>query len=595
MPNTVRSRRIQITGGLTVAAALAAIWYLLPNGSLPSIALLPTPTILVLSGLALSTFISEDLALVTAGALVAQGRLGFLPAVVACIVGIFVGDVLLYLAGRLGAGRLLRTPSGRRLVSTEALNRAQQWMGDRTFAVVLLSRFTPGLRLPVYVAAGVLSKDFLKFSSALLLAAVVWTPLLVGAGGAVAESSEAITNGVWGGIALPVAILVGILYAGRRAMRFAAGRRRGRRFLAAIRRRFHWEFLPAWLSYVPVALYIAWLGMRHRCLTVFTAANPGIPYGGGFVGESKSHILSGLGRGGAPIARFTTIDRNLSPAQRSTAARRFMESQELDFPVVLKPDRGERGRGVAVIRSVREMTRYLETAEEDTILQKYVEGREFGIFYYRFRNDETGRILSITRKEFPRVIGDGTSTLADLILADRRASMLASSYLRQSDRNPDEVIPASEAVQLIEIGAHCRGTVFLDGGDLETEALRRAVDEAARALPGFYFGRFDVRSPSVETLKRGEFRILELNGVTSEATHIYDPAISVVEAYRVLFKQWRIAFEIGALNQKAGVQPDDVVGLIRMIRQRGTTENNSVASGETTEAWASKAAIRESA
>ncbi len=76
-------------------------------------------------------------------------------------------------------------------------------MGDRTFAVVLLSRFTPGLRLPVYVAAGVLSKDFLKFSSALLLAAVVWTPLLVGAGGAVAESSEAITNGVWGGIALP--------------------------------------------------------------------------------------------------------------------------------------------------------------------------------------------------------------------------------------------------------------------------------------------------------------------------------------------------------------------------------------------------------
>jgi hypothetical protein len=57
-------------------------------------------------------------------------------------------------------------------------------------------------------------------------------------------------------------------------------------------------------------------------------------------------------------------------------------------------------------------------------------------------------------------------------------------------------------------------------------------------------------------------KIIELNGVTSEATHIYDPKLSLFDAYRVLFQQWRIAFEIGALNRKRGVRPASVRGLV---------------------------------
>ena len=589
MPNPPLPRRLASAAGVALVAALAAIWYFSPDGG-------PWPSagLLTALGLALSTFISEDLALVTAGALVAQGDITLGLAVVACILGIFVGDVLLYLAGRLGGGRLLRTRPARRFVSAEALDHASRWMGERTFSVVLLSRFTPGLRLPVYVAAGVLGKDFRKFSLALLLAAALWTPLVVWAGGEVAERSAAITIGGWGGIALPIALVVGALFAGRRFVSLLADRRRRRRLVGAFRRRLHWEFLPVWVSYIPVALYIGWLGIRHRSLTLFTAANPGIAGGGGFVGESKSSILAGLGRGGAPIGRFTTIDRRLSPARRLAAAHRFLGNQPT-FPVVLKPDRGERGSGVAVIRSVAEMTRYLERVEEDIIVQEYVGGREFGIFYYRFPEEETGHILSITRKEFPEVVGDGTSTLEDLVLADHRAAMLASNYLRECALDADTVIPKGEVVPLVEIGAHCRGTIFWDGGDLETEALRRAVDRSARALPGFYFGRFDLRSASVEGLRKGRFRILELNGVTAEATHIYDPRISVVEAYRTLFEQWRIAFKIGERNRRAGAQPEDLASLIRMVRRRSGAGGPSVPASEAAESWAPKTAIGESA
>ncbi len=588
MSNTKFVSRFGLAIALAGGAALLAAWYFTSSpdagsGSFVAIAL----------ALALSTFVSEDLALMTGGALVAQGRLEFWPAVAICIVGIFVGDVLLYMAGRLGGGWLLGTRLARRFISPEAVERASRWMGDRTFSVVLLSRFTPGLRLPVYVAAGVLSRDFRKFSLALLVAAIAWTPLLVGAGGAVSERMTTATSGVWTGIVLPAALLAGILFVGRKSLAFFSNRRSRRRLAGAIRQRLHWEFWPVWLSYIPVAIYIVWLGVRHRSLTLFTLSNPGIPCGGGFAGEPKSHILSALGAGGAPIGRFTAIDPQGSLRQRVSAARSFLETEQLNYPVVLKPDCGERGTGVEVVRSLTELTAYLEQAKNRVVIQEYIGGDEFGIFYYRLSGEKRGHILSITRKEFPHVVGDGSSTLEDLVLADSRAAMLAETYLEQCPRDREAVVADGEVVQLIEIGAHCRGTIFLDGSDLETEALRRAVDVSAHAMPGFYFGRFDVRSQSVEALMEGKFRILELNGVTSEASHIYDPRVSVIEAYRTLFNQWRIAFQIGELNRQAGAQPDSIAGLVRIVRQRAG--GSTVPAVDVREGWAAKTPIGDSA
>jgi hypothetical protein len=74
----------------------------------------------------------------------------------------------------------------------------------------------------------------------------------------------------------------------------------------------------------------------------------------------------------------------------------------------------------------------------------------------------------------------------------------------------------------------------------------------ARRFDGFYFGRFDVRAASAEAFSRGEFTVIELNGVTSEPTHIYDPHVTLIDAYRALFEQWSLAFEIGAANARAG-------------------------------------------
>jgi len=158
--------------------------------------------------------------------------------------------------------------------------------------------------------------------------------------------------------------------------------------------------------------------------------------------------------------------------------------------------------------------------------------------------------------------------LEELVLADDRAICMSDFYLRKNSARAQQVPTAGERVQLVEIGTHCRGAIFLDGGDTITPALEEVIDRIARNFDGFFFGRFDIRVPSREDLAAGRnLKIIELNGVTSEATHIYDPKLSLFEAYCVLFKQWRIAFEIGDRNRAQGVRPVSVGELLNETRE----------------------------
>jgi membrane protein DedA with SNARE-associated domain len=513
--------------------------------------------------IALATFVSEDLTCIATGALIASGMLGFLPGVLACVAGIFFGDLLLYFAGRLLGRQIVRWKPLRRILSEQKLDIASNWLAEHGASVVILSRFTPGLRLPTYVAAGVLRTRFWTFSLYFLVAAALWTPLLVGGSAVLGRSLPRLA---YAGPALFLAAVA--------ARRLRISWQTRRRLLGWFRRRTRWEFWPPWLAYLPVAPYILFLAIRHRSLTLFTVANPGIP-SGGFVGESKSAILGHL----APVPESTVLHEHLSADARFRAVKEFLSVHDLSYPIVLKPDVGERGTGVMIARKDSDVTAYFRTSTGDTIVQRYVGGVEFGVFYYRYPHDSRGSILSITDKRFPSVTGDGVSTIRELVLRDERACCLAGMYLGRLKRKAEDVPLRGEAVPLAELGSHCRGAVFLDAGHLQTEGLSSAVDAIGSNFPGFYFGRFDVRASTLEDFQAGRFEILELNGVSAEATHIYDPSVGILTAYRVLFSQWRIAFEIGAHNRRAGWKPMPLLDLIDLVRFRGKPRRPTSVAG----------------
>jgi hypothetical protein len=339
---------------------------------------------------------------------------------------------------------------------------------------------------------------------------------------------------------------------------------RGRRLLVSRWRRLtRWEFWPMWAFYPPIAIYVLYLGVRYRALTLFTAVNPAIP-GGGFVGESKAAILGGLAHVPDRVARWALIPASLSAVDRVARAEAFMRQHGFGFPIVLKPDTGERGSGVKVARSSAEAVEYLEQAGGDILIQQYVEGHEYGVFYYRYPDQATGRIFSITDKRLPVVTGDGIHTLEELILADERAVCMARLYLDRHQSLLHEIPPAGVAVRLGDLGNHCQGALFLDGAELNSPALEAEIDRLSRGYAGFYFGRYDLRVPAEDDLRAGRnITILELNGASSEATHIYDPRHDVLAAWRTLREQWRILFSIADQNRRAGIQPLGLAGFLR--------------------------------
>ena len=163
------------------------------------------------------------------------------------------------------------------------------------------------------------------------------------------------------------------------------------------------------------------------------------------------------------------------------------------------------------------------------------------------------------------MVGDGRSTLEDLIWRHPRYRLQAGVFLTRHAAERARVPSEGERVQLAIAGNHAQGTTFLDGSALWSPELEARIDDIARGMPGFFIGRFDVRYGDVERFRRGEdLAIVELNGVTSESTHIYDPSFTLLDAWRVLFRQWELIFRIGAANRARGIQPASIGRLLRL-------------------------------
>lgn len=516
--------------------------------------------------IALATLVSEDLTCIATGLLVAQARIGFFPGVAACFLGILIGDGLLFLAGRWLGQPALRRPPLRWFVKPASVQRARTWFHHRGSRVILLSRFMPGMRLPTYVAAGVLGMQLRVFFGYFALAGLLWTPAIVGISTLAGREAYALLDTL-NHYALPVFLGLLLTLVGLQKLIVPMFSHRGRRlWYGGLRRKMEWEFWPSWAIYAPVVIYILWLALRNQGLRVVTAANPGMATGG-LVGESKWDILQKLAYGAADPGRRMIAATDILPAslylpasasagQSSQQAQEFIQLHQLSWPLIIKPDQGERGKGVQWLQNMDQLQHRLQSDSRNLILQQAVHGEEFGVFYWREPGETKGTVYSINGKEFPHLAGDGVRTLEQLILDDDRAVRMASVHFDYHAEHLYDTPADGRVIPLVDIGAHSRGTIFTDRRDLASDALRQALDRIADNFPGFHFGRFDVIAESADHLRRGQgFRILELNGLTAEAAHIYKPGFGALNAWGTLMRQWKMAYRIGTINRHQGHLP----------------------------------------
>lgn len=350
-----------------------------------------------------------------------------------------------------------------------------------------------------------------------------------------------------------------------------------RRVQAALTRTFHHEWWPMNVFYIPVWLSIPIMLLRRRARLVFTATNPGIENGGGFVGESKSGILSHF-----PPGESTVLHARLIDGAQPRAAHMALDLIHADpalggFPVVLKPDKGQRGVGVTLARTPDHVLAYFARRPGPALLQRFHPGPcECGVFWMRKPahldprpiHQRDGFIFSINRKLFQYLEADGKRTIRQLIWAHPRHRCQARIFLTRFADQLDQVLPAGQRLLLSFAGNHAQGTCFVDAPELISPALEAEINRIARSFhnDSFDFGRFDLRYESDDLLTQGRgFAILELNGLTSESTNMYDPKRSLRWAWSILIEQWRHADRIGLERAAAGIRPLSLIELIRLV------------------------------
>lgn len=506
------------------------------------------------AAIVLATFLSEDLTCVAVGLLAAAGRVEPALGIVGCFAGIVAGDFGIYLLGRLLGRRVFAWSWFRRVLPPDRLAEMAVRLGRHGRKAALISRVLPGTRVPLLLAAGVLGRGTFRVLPWAVFAAALWVPAIILT---VAALGETISPNVFFATAILVFALVWFVPK-------LLDQRERRALLVRFAKLRRWEFWPSWFFYMPLVPWYLALAVRYRSLTLWTAANPGIP-AGGVVGESKADILAQLPKGWVVPTLFVPMS---SHTDRMRIVEDAISKPGWEFPLILKPDAGQRGAGVKKAANEKDVEQYLFNSPGALIVQPYHPGPfEAGVFYYRIPGERTGHILGITDKVFPVAVGDGHSTLAELIWKHPRHRLQVGTFLARHQAQLDQVLAVGERFPLALAGNHCQGTLFRDGSHLVTPELECAIDAIARKFEGFFVGRFDLRYSNPDDFRNGQgFTVIELNGATAEASQMYDPAWSLGWAYATLFRQWALLFRIGAANRCHGHSPVGVVELLRLVR-----------------------------
>jgi RimK-like ATP-grasp domain len=310
----------------------------------------------------------------------------------------------------------------------------------------------------------------------------------------------------------------------------------------------HWEYWPFSVVYGPLYLYWMVLALRSRSFFFFSASNPGIR-NSGFLMESKKEIYDIIPQEYYPRTILMQPGQDIDQYQLDEAG--------LKFPMIAKPDIGMRGMQVKLLENMQSLKTYVTNSSVPFLVQNYIAyPNEVGIFYHRFPGQDIGHITGIVGKEFLSVRGDGKSTVEQLLRKTDRGFLQLDVLRLTQPHELNEVLEMNQEKIIVPYGNHARGAKFIDLTHLADEVLQETINKICSSIPGFYYGRLDLKFDNWASLKKGErFAIIEVNGAGSDPTHMYDPKHSLFFAWKEIVRHWHILRQISHANKKREGMP----------------------------------------
>ncbi len=324
----------------------------------------------------------------------------------------------------------------------------------------------------------------------------------------------------------------------------------------------NWEYWPIWAANLPLGMLMLWYALRARRLFFFSAVNPAIETGGMW-GESKFNILRRMPESHVPPTIFVKQGTDFQQI-----IKRMRDVGLHVWPVIAKPDVGERGLLVTKIKDEAQLRDYLSKKPIDILIQGFVElPLELAVLCHRMPDSRKATVTSICIKETLKVTGNGQSTIRQLMGQSERASLQLARFEVEQPELLAQVPAPDHTLELEPIGNHCRGTMFLNGNQYIDPALTQAFESVLLEMNGIHYGRFDMKCQSIEHLRStGEFKAVEFNGIGAEPAHIYDPQYPVWKKYRDIYQHWKVIYQIYKIQAANGVEAMTVKEGIERLR-----------------------------
>jgi len=162
--------------------------------------------ILIAAGLGIP--LPEDIPLVAAGWLVYKGRADLWLMIAAGLIGVMVGDSLLFSMGRRYGDHVVEHRWLRRIAKPWLIEKARRLYVNHGAKVIFAARFMPGIRAVVFLIAGVFRVPYWKFLLIDGVAALISVPVWVWVGARFSKHLEAILEGARLGTAGVVGVLI---------------------------------------------------------------------------------------------------------------------------------------------------------------------------------------------------------------------------------------------------------------------------------------------------------------------------------------------------------------------------------------------------
>jgi hypothetical protein len=311
----------------------------------------------------------------------------------------------------------------------------------------------------------------------------------------------------------------------------------------------HWETWHYVVKYIPLTPVWIWYCIRSRNPWFFNSSNPTLSFGG-FEGEGKKEMYEQLPPGTYPRTIY------ISPSLSFQELEDYLLEHQFVYPFIVKPDVGMMGFMVRKISNREQLKKYHDTLPVQYIVQTLVDYPiEVAIFYYRLPDQKRGTVSGMLKKEPAYVVGNGRNTLLELMEADRNIRFKLEDIKTRNQEQLNRILPEGERFNLSLASNRSQGGL-VEGIDHEIdENLQRQLDNWSHYSGKFYYGRYDIKCATVESLKQGkDFYILEFNGAGAGIQHISANNYSLFTALSIILRHWKMMFRISRYNRRNGVK-----------------------------------------